>query len=152
MKCLSSFSYFKGSSHCSLAVILWHTDWQMVSVLIAPLKKCRKRKFYQSVTIRPYHPQASGQAKTIVQILKNASKQIIIADWPLRLNKLHMIHLFALESITSISKSISWGFLKLLPFRIGFTGLERVLCILLLSSAWSWTWGLCADLQMTIFL
>lgn len=44
LKCLSSFSYFKGCIHCCLAVILWHTDCQMVSVLITPFKKSVKGK------------------------------------------------------------------------------------------------------------
>jgi len=52
----------------------------MVSVLITPFKKCMERKLYQSVTIRPYHPQASGQARRIVPIRKKAPKQIIIGD------------------------------------------------------------------------
>lgn len=75
-----SFYFFKGCHQCFLGVILWHTDCQMVSALITAFKKCMRGSFYQSVTIRPYHPQASGQAKRAVQTID----LVLTGDWPVR--------------------------------------------------------------------
>lgn len=98
----------------------------MVSVLITPFQKVERENFYQFLSIMAYHSQTSGQAKRIAQILKKAPERITIGDWPVRLNKLHRIYLFTLESIPGISKSVSRGLRKLLMmFRIGFVGGEE---------------------------
>lgn len=81
-----------------------------------------------------------AQASRIVQSTKNALEPITIGDWPVRLNRLHRIHLFTLESITGISQSISGGLRKWLAFRIGFLRLERMQCV---PYPWAWAWGTC---------
>lgn len=154
--------YFKHTSTCiekaPFLLILWGlqplcsgsyfvTHW--LPDVICPgnsISESRKRKLLSVCHHQALSPTSKWvivQANRIVQSTKNAPEQITIGDWPVRLNRLHRIHLFTLESITSISQSISGGLCKGLAFRIGFLRLERRQCALWLPYTWPWACGVC---------